>query len=111
MIRARILIASALAALATAAVGSAVPATATATGGYWRDCGQRIVGEATIVETKAHAVRCQLARKISKQYALGDRHPLGFNCTKPEPKPTSGLEVSKGVCRREGGRIKVVFGI
>jgi hypothetical protein len=109
VIRVRILIAGTLAALATAAVGSASPAAAA--GNYWRDCGQRIAGEATIVETKSHAVRCKLARKIGKKYALGDRHPIGFDCTAPEPEPSSGFEVSKGVCRREGARVKVIFGV
>jgi hypothetical protein len=86
----------------------AAPATASADG-YWRDCGERIVGEALIVHTKSHAVPCKLARKIAKEYALGKRHPLGFNCTEPEPAPHG--ETSKGICRREGGRVKVVFGI
>ncbi len=110
MRRARILIASALAALATAAVGvpAAAPGSA-ARGDYWRQCGEKIVGEALIVWTKSHAVACKLARKIAREYALGKRHPLGFNCTEPEPAPHG--EVSKGVCRREGGRVKVIFGI
>ena len=100
---------SALAALGVAAVGG--PAPAPAAGDYWRACGERIAGEATIVKTKSHAVRCRLARKVAKKYALGDRHPIGFDCTEPSPEPTSGFEVSKGVCRREGGRVKVIFGI
>ena len=99
---------SALAALGVATVGGPAPAPAAA-GDYWRDCGERIVGEALIVHTKSHAVACKLARKIAKEYALGDRHPIGFNCS--EPEPTSSGEVSKGVCRREGGRVKVIFGI
>jgi hypothetical protein len=107
--RVRILIVAALAALAATAFAG--PAPAPAAGDYWRGCGERIAGEATIVKTKSHAVACRLARKIAKKYALGDRHPLGFNCTEPEPEPTSGFEVSKGVCRREGGRVKVIFGI
>ena len=105
--RVRILIASALAVLGVAAAGG--PAPAPAAGDYWRACGERIVGEALIVRTKSHAVPCRLARKIAKEYALGDRHPIGFDCTEPEPDRSG--EVSKGVCRREGGRVRVVFGI
>ena len=105
--RVRIAILSALAALAALSAGG--PAAAPAAGDYWRDCGERIVGEALIVHTKSHAVACRPARKIAKEYALGDRHPIGFNCTKPEPDSSG--EVSKGVCRREGGRVKVIFGI
>ena len=107
----RALFLSLLVALAIAAVGGSAAAgdSAAAKGDYWRDCGERIVGEALIVRTKSHAVACKLARKIAKEYALGDRHPIGFNCT--EPDPDSSGEVSKGVCRREGGRVKVIFGI
>src|SRR5688572_18915235 len=107
MRRARILIVSALAVLGVTAVGGAAPAPAA--GDYWRNCGERLVGEALIVQTKSHAVACKLARKIAKEYALGDRHPLGFDCTEPDPDRSG--EVSKGVCRREGGRVKVIFGI
>jgi hypothetical protein len=106
------LLVSLIAALAIAGA-AAVPAAAgdpgAAKGNYWRDCGTRIVGEALIVRTKSHAVACKLARKIAKEYALGKRHPLGFDCTKPDPAPHG--ETSKGVCRREGGRVKVIFGI
>ena len=110
MRRARIAILGALAALAAMSVGGTAAAPATeAKGDYWRNCGERIVGEALIVRTKSHAVACTLARKIAKEYALGDRTPIGFNCT--EPEPDSSGEVSKGVCRREGGRVKVIFGI
>ena len=110
----RAFVLSLVAALAIAAVGGSAGAadrSEPAKGGYWRGCGERIVGEATIVKTKSHAVPCRLARKISKRYALGNRHPLGFNCTEPTPEPTSGFEVSKGVCRREGALVKVIFGI
>ena len=95
------------AALALTVLGA--PAGAPAKGDYWRGCGERIVGEALIVKTKSHAVPCTLARKIAKLYALGDRTPIGFECTEPDPAPSG--EVSKGVCRREGGRVRVVFGI
>jgi hypothetical protein len=81
-----------------------------ASGDYWRDCGERIVGEALIVHTKSHAVSCKIARKVAKEYAYnGDRHPIGFDCTRPDTAPSG--EVSKGVCTREGARVKVVFGI
>jgi hypothetical protein len=110
VVRVKILALSALAALAALAVGGTPAAPATGgDDGYWRACGERIVGEALIVRTKSHAVACALARKIAKKYALGKRHPLGFNCTEPEPAPHG--EVSKGVCRREGGRVKAIFGI
>jgi hypothetical protein len=103
-----LLAALALSALAMPAAGAA-EAAAAGSGDYWRHCGERIVGEALIVETKSHAVPCRLARKIAKKYALGKRHPLGFNCA--EPEAASHGETSKGVCRREGGRVKVIFGI
>jgi hypothetical protein len=110
--RVQILIASALAALALSVVGGAADAPASpAKASYWRDCGERIVGEALIVETKAHAVSCKIARRIAKRYAYKqDRHPLGFNCTEPKPTDSSG-ETSTGVCRREGARVRVIFGI
>jgi hypothetical protein len=90
-------------------IGPAAAPAAESKGDYWRDCGERIVGEALIVQTKSHAVKCKLARKIAKEYAQGERHPIGFNCS--EPEVASSFEVSKGTCRREGGRIKVIFGI
>ena len=77
--------------------------------GYWRKCGTRVVGEALLVTTKSHAVRCRLARRIAAEYAQGDRTPIGFRCSEPDPGPSG--ETQKGVCRREGGRVKVVFGI
>jgi hypothetical protein len=98
-----------IAVLALSTAGAGAPATATA-GDYWRDCGDRIVGEALIVSTKAHAVSCRIARKIGKRYSSeGNRHPLGFDCTEPKPDPSG--EVQKGTCTREGARVRVVFGI
>ena len=110
MTRARLAILLVLAALAATSIGGAGAAPAAdAKADYWRNCGERIVGEALIVRTKSHAVACKLARKIAKEYALGDRTPIGFACTEPEPAPHG--ETSKGVCRREGARVKVIFGI
>jgi hypothetical protein len=98
-----------IAVLAASTAGAGAPSTATASD-YWRDCGDRIVGEALIVSTKAHAVSCKIARKVGKRYASeGDRHPLGFDCSKPEPDRSG--EVQKGACTREGARVRVVFGI
>jgi hypothetical protein len=76
---------------------------------YWRKCGTRVIGEALLVTTKSHAVRCRLARRIAAEYAQGDRRPIGFHCSEPEPSRSG--ETQRGVCRREGGRVKVVFGI
>jgi hypothetical protein len=105
--RAWLLLLSGLAAVAAAALAG--PAAAPAAGEYWNKCGERIVGEALIVNTKSHGVTCKRARKVAKRYALGDRHPFDFQCTRPDPDPSG--EVSKGVCRRDGDRVKVVFGI
>jgi hypothetical protein len=93
------------------ALCSGAPSTAPAQSqDYWRDCGERIVGEALIVTTKAHAVSCRIARRVARRYAAdGDLHPLGFDCREPSPDPSG--ETQKGTCRREGARIRVVFGI
>jgi hypothetical protein len=92
-----------------AAAGAPGPASASA-GDYWRDCGTRVVGEALLVTTKSHAVNCKIARKVAKEYARkDDLSPLGFTCTTPKPDPSG--ESQKGVCKREGARVKVIFGI
>jgi len=100
----------ALTALATSAL--VLPSGAAAAGKpYWRDCGERVVAFALIIETEAHKVPCKRARKVADKYAFGDRDPLGFKCRDPRPTDGSGGEVMKGVCRRGERRVRVTFGI
>jgi hypothetical protein len=107
MIRKRAVVIGCMAAMFVGA--SAGAPAASAEGGYWTKCGTRVVGEALLVTTKAHAVGCKIARRVAKQYATGNHSPLGFECTHPQPEPSG--EVQKGSCRREGARVKVSFGI
>ena len=102
--RAKLALTSVAAALAVAVCGSPAPASA----GYYTNCGTE---EATIfITTKAHAVSCGIARRVGRKYALkGDRHPLGFDCSRPHDLGSG--EAFKGRCIREGATIKVQFGL
>jgi hypothetical protein len=99
-----------LACLATVAAVSISPGAAPtpAAASYWTDCGTR--QPSIFITTKAHAVSCKIAHRVGKRYALkGDRHPLGFRCSKPDQ--LSSGEAYKGRCKREGAEIKVNYGV
>ena len=102
--RAKLALTSVAAALAVAVCGSPAPAAAA----YYTNCGTE---EANVfITTKAHAVSCEIARRVGRQYALnGDRHPLGFDCSKPHDLGSG--EAFRARCIREGETIKINYGL
>lgn len=73
----------------------------------WKSCGTKMPGP--FVTTWADDVGCQLARRVGNRYALrDDRQIRGFTCTEPEDV---GYEAHRGICRRDGQRVRVEWGV
>jgi hypothetical protein len=110
LVRRVVRLAAATLVLAAAVAGAG--GAAARSGHYWKGCGTRLAGDppTLVISTKAHSVRCKIARRVGRQYAVKeDRHPLGFTCGEPQPDRSG--EAQKGTCRREGAAVRVSFGI